>query len=707
MAGGQEDIRPATAEDISQAIRRAHAVIWAGGKRDPLSAFDEWSKLMFAKVRDERHTPNGSPRGFQVGAGESAASVSNRVHRLFDEAKEQDLSIFPRDERLDLPDSKVCAVVRAVQDISFVDTDSDVIGTAFEGFFGSVFRGGLGQYFTMRPIARFVVGALRPTSNDYVLDPTCGSGGFLLESLLQVWDRTDRDFAGQSNLERVKTDFALQNVYGVEIHPTLARICKISLLLHHDGHTNIEADRSCLSPNLSRPRLRKPEAFDVVIGNPPFGTQIREGDEDQLDGTPLGSFELAQGASRAQSEHIIVERSVEWLKPGGRLGLVLPDGVFNNSGDRSNCPAVREWLFRKGRVRGVISLPDFAFRRSGATNKTSVLIFEKFSHAEESRLSGALAISGDVGQALLASGLDYEVFFAEADHIGYTPSGRHDARNDLYHADEGGRLADEQDGSILGEWRRFTGGGTVGDRRCVTSLASDVWACHASHRIDPKYHVYKAHERELVPDGWSARALGEVVERRAEPEEFEEDSTREYRVLTISQSGRARLRPAGVGNNPPEWLGMYFADSSSRWYKAHAGDIVYSGIDLWKGSVCLVPPELDGALVTQEYPILHVKDEGVNPEFLAMLLRSNRMRRAFRAINTGHSNRRRTQASDFYEVLVCIPPQDVQRSFVEAYRRARGLLLEAEDSIKAAESSLDAALNETERYDYEDPDLEA
>lgn len=91
-------------------------------------------------------------------------------------------------------------------------------------------------------------------------------------------------FAGQGNLARIKSDFAAQNVYGIEIHPTLARICKISLLLHHDGHTNIEADKSCLSPNLSKPKLQKDRQFDLIVGNPPFGTKVADGDEDQLDG---------------------------------------------------------------------------------------------------------------------------------------------------------------------------------------------------------------------------------------------------------------------------------------------------------------------------------------------------------------------------------------------------------------------------------------
>lgn len=333
---------------------------------------------MFAKVRDERYTRNGHPRSFQAGINEPDSAIATRVHKLFSDAKEQDQAIFPRDEKIELPDSKVAQVVRVIQEISFIDTDSDVIGTAFEDFFGSVFRGSLGQYFTMRQIARFTVGMLNPTSEDYVLDPTCGSGGFLLETLLQVWNDTDAGFAGQGNLARIKSDFAAQNVYGIEIHPTLARICKISLLLHHDGHTNIEADKSCLSPNLSKPKLQKDRQFDLIVGNPPFGTKVADGDEDQLDGASLDDYVLGRGKHSIQSEQIILEKSVSWLKPGGRLGMVLPDGVLNNSGSQSNCPALREWLFKSGRILSVISLPDFAFRRSGATNKTSILIFEKF-----------------------------------------------------------------------------------------------------------------------------------------------------------------------------------------------------------------------------------------------------------------------------------------------------------------------------------------
>jgi type I restriction enzyme M protein len=171
------DIAACKASTLESRIRRAHSLMWAGGKRDPLTAFDEWSKLLFAKAIDERTTPSDTPRAFQVGAKETTAAVANRIHRLFARACKIDERMFPDTVRINLPDRKIVEVVKVLQDISFWRTDVDSIGAAFENFFGSVFRGELGQYFTMRQIARFTVGMLEIERDHYVLDPTAGSGG--------------------------------------------------------------------------------------------------------------------------------------------------------------------------------------------------------------------------------------------------------------------------------------------------------------------------------------------------------------------------------------------------------------------------------------------------------------------------------------------------------------------------------------------------
>ena len=400
IAGSDHDIQPVSAHELSSRIRRGHSAIWAGGRRDPLRAFDEWSKLLFAKVSDERSTATGEPRRFQVGTNETTAAVASRIHTLFQESARQDPSIFPNGTRIALPDAKIFDIVTIVQNISFTRTDIDSVGRAFENFFGSVFRGELGQYFTMRQLARFLVAALDIRATDFVIDPTSGSGGFLLEVLMQVWQRVDKDFAGQpqSEITRIKTEFALQRVFGIEIHETLSRICKINLLLHHDGHTNIESDRSCLDSTFSLPRLQQWSGkFSRLVGNPPFGDDIQSGDRDTLGDNELQTFELATGRQNIPSEQAVLERSVDFLEPGGKLGLIVPDGLLNNQGEQSNCPQTRRWLARQGFIDAIISLPDYAFRHSGAQNKTSILIFRKLTTPENISFLSALARQSRTG----------------------------------------------------------------------------------------------------------------------------------------------------------------------------------------------------------------------------------------------------------------------------------------------------------------------
>lgn len=718
VAGGTNDIAPVSANALEAKIRRAHAIIWAGGKRDPLNAFDEWSKVLFAKVRDERATPSGEARRFQVGTGETVTAVANRVHQLFREACEEDREIFPSDVRVGLADSKVVEVVRVLQDAAFTRTDADTVGRAFEQFFGSIFRGGLGQYFTMRQLARFTVGVLNISHQDFVLDPTAGSGGFLLEALLQVWHRLDREFAGQPNeqVARLKLDFARLHVYGVEIHDILSRICKINLLLHHDGHTNIEGGRSCLDSVFTKSRLIPPASFSSIIGNPPFGDTVEAGDDDKLGSNRLENFALAAGRTKVDSEQLVLERCIEWLEPGGRLGLVLPDGLLNNQGELSNCPRTRRHLAERGKIEAIISLPDFAFRKSGAQNKTSVLFFRKFTAAEARSFSrardelrdGGRTAADLVSRALARAGLEYKTFLAEANHIGYTTTGLSTPSNDLYRATPESTLADDQDGTILGEWRVFQAqpdtyhGRTEPD--CMSVSFGELWLSHQSNRLDPKYHLFRREQARTVPAGWVKARLGDVMQRRVAIATPHADPNTRFLVLTISQTGEVRPRVAGKGNTPPDWLGIYFEDMPSTWYTARANDLVYSSIDCWKGCIAVVPPSFDGGLVTKEFPIYEVTDRRLQPQFLQCLLRSRYYQRAFRAITTGHSNRRRTQQEDFEDLEIVFPPDaEAQDQLVSRIVKARSDVASSSRRLHDSMQTLSAIIDG--RGDEELPEL--
>jgi type I restriction enzyme M protein len=192
-------------------------------------------------------------------------------------------------------------------------------------------------------------------------------------------------------------------------------------------------------------------------------------------------------------------------------------------------------------------------------------------------------------------------------------------------------------------------------------LFSELWRAHDSHRLDPKYHLFKREERKGAWPGWEKVRLGDAMRRREDLVVFS-DPDKDYQVMTIGQTGEIRVREAGKGRNYPEWKGSYFQSSPGKWYAAKSGDVVFSSIDLWKGCIAVVPPEFDGALVTGEFPIYELHDRRISAEFLQILLRSRYYQRAFRAITTGHSNRRRTQVADFEALEIAFPNDHTEQA---------------------------------------------
>lgn len=718
VASSATDITAVAPADLETRVRRAHAMIWAGGKRDPLKSFDEWSKLLFAKIYDERRTPNGKPREFQVGTRETATEVANRVRSLYQQARRSDPSVFT-DENIDLPDDKIRDVVQVIQGVGLTRMSVDGLGHAFEQFFGAIFRGGLGQYFTRRELVRFMVAMVEVTDRDFVIDPTAGSGGFLLEALLQVWHYIDTNYAGQPDEARMKLDFAHKQLFGIEINEILGRVCQTNLLLHKDGHTNVETDRSCLDADFANTNIRPDgTVFTVALGNPPFGDKVKADDKDALGSNSLDAFVLGRGNKQIQSEIVILERSFQFLRPGGRLAMVVPDGIFNNPGEGSHCPAFRRYLLRTAHVDAIISLPDHAFRKSGAQNKTSLLFATKYTAAEKTRLDRAYdealvdlqqAGSGQIGElagieaelqvaednervskAELSEALlearalemalrthDYPVFLAEAEEIGYSPSGTTRRQNDLYSLTND--LPDTTDlGTVLGQYFSFRESpddfGLHPSPLCAALPVSTLFGAHPTQRMDPKYHLFE-HERLSVPPiGMKRVRLGDVLRRREERVLPTQEPERLFLVPSLSQQGEMTEREPG-GNNPPSWYGEYFT-GGSRWFLIHEDDLVFSQIDLWKGCVTIVPSEFDQAILTAEFPVYEVDRNQIDPYYLKLVLRSRYFQRAIRAITTGHSNRRRTQTMDFENLTIFVPDDPTIQARVSEVvkQRQRGIV---------------------------------
>lgn len=399
------DIKTVSKDELIRALQKSHDTVWQGGRLAPTTAFDEVSKLLFCKLKDEKDTPKGKPYKFQIGTHETAEEVFKRINEIYQKAKQQDAEVFKEDIRLE--PKIVYSVVEHLQGIAFTKTDLDTKGVAFETFMTDFFKGKMGQFFTPREIIRFMVKMLNPTKDDLVLDPAAGSGGFLLNSMDHVREYAEAHYDEREAWEHWH-GFAQNNLYGIEINDQIARVCKMNMIIHDDGHTNVISTDALQDFDKIQAIHKgfKKDHFDIVLTNPPFGAVVKATEKNYLDKYELGA--KCKKRKSQKTEILFIERAIDFLKPGtGKIGIVLPDGILTNS----SLQYVRDYIMEKCQILAVISLPQFAFSHYGADVKASLVFLRR--KAEGEKLS------------------NYPIFMAIAEHIGYDATGRKDPQNDL------------------------------------------------------------------------------------------------------------------------------------------------------------------------------------------------------------------------------------------------------------------------------------
>lgn len=397
-----KELKTVSRDELIRALEKAHDTVWQGGRFDPTDAFDEVSKLLFCKLKDEKNTTKGDPYFFQIGTHELPEEVYGRVNGIYQKAKKEDAEVFKDDIKLE--PKVVYGVVEHLQTLAINKIDLDTKGVAFEIFMTDFFKGKMGQFFTPRPIIQFCVEMMNPEKGELVLDPACGSGGFLLNALDFV-----REYAGRNYDEQEARDhwhsFAKDNLYGIEINDKIARVCKMNMIIHDDGHTNVistDALENFEDIEKLHPKFEK-DHFDLILTNPPFGAMIKRTEKDYLD-----KYKLGEDKPNQKTEILFIERCVDFVKPKtGRIAIVLPDGILTNS----SLQPVRDFIMERCQILGIVSLPQFAFAHFGAGVKSSLVFLRRKGESENIK--------------------DYPIFMAIADRIGYDATGRVDAKNDL------------------------------------------------------------------------------------------------------------------------------------------------------------------------------------------------------------------------------------------------------------------------------------
>lgn len=350
-----------------------------------VSAFEEIFKLIFAKLYDEFNKGDDEAMEFRTTTA-SPQEQYKRLNGLFKKAAKEWGDIFLEADKIELTPEALVAVASSFQTKKFFDADLDMIDAAFEYMINPEQKGDKGQYFTPRPVVKMCVKMLNPQLEERVLDPACGPGGFLIHVLHWVFERQIKT-RFKNDLKNRKFQYATARLFGIDFDPRLSRVAKAMMLIAGDGRSNVYRVNS-LDPREWKHRTTdnlvnaiQDGTFDVVMTNPPFAGDISQPEI-------LGGYDLAYKGDHAQHKRVntltrdvlFIERCLRFLKPGGRLAIVLPQGNLNNT----NADYIRQWMMDKARVLAVVGLHVNSFKPFTGT-KTSVIFLQKWAEGEKPR----------------------------------------------------------------------------------------------------------------------------------------------------------------------------------------------------------------------------------------------------------------------------------------------------------------------------------
>lgn len=376
-----------------KAIRNHLAANTVGATRDEVLA-QQLINIIFCKIYDERFTEPEDIVTFRAGVDEKPAAVRERILDLFDKVKRKYKEVMDKEDTITLDAESITYVVGELQNYCLVDTERDSVADAFETFIDHALKGGQGQFFTPRNVVKMIVEILDPSDEDNIIDPSCGSGGFLVEALRYVWRKLDEEGEkyqwNAANLREEKLEVALNKLCGIDKDYFLSKVAKAYMAILGDGKSGIFCEDSLDKPDNWNDKTRIKigmNKFSILMTNPPFGSKIPVRGEEKLKQYELASKwsmnkktgEWIKGKlkDRESPQVLFIERDIQLLVNYGKMAIVLPDGVFGND----TFGYIREWLKTQGRILAVIDIPVETFQPNTST-KTSVLVFQKLPKEE-------------------------------------------------------------------------------------------------------------------------------------------------------------------------------------------------------------------------------------------------------------------------------------------------------------------------------------
>jgi type I restriction enzyme M protein len=398
--------------------------------------FNEIFKLIFAKIWDEKEASENRPnQEVHFTKALDPEITYERINNLFKKACEEWPGIFKEGEDIELTKRHLQVCIGPIEGVRLMGSNLRIMDDAFEYLLPTESKKKKGQFFTPRHVIEMCVRMLNPKKNEYIMDPACGSGGFLLHAMEWCYPALDKN-----ERELRKHRYAAKYLWGIDFEERAAKTSRALMLIAGDGHTNIFGpDVNSLDPKtwyetqsgqklmsklidaklLKAKPTKEDEAnvlrddelawkyfdelqFDVIFANPPFAGEIK--DKKMMAHYDLAKPALKRAKNKAAKEErdvLFIERILKFLKPGGRAAIILPQGKFNNA----SLTFIREWILRKARLLAVVGLHPNTFKPHTGT-KTSVLFVQKYTVDE-------LAQIESIKQEVASACPDYESVIKE------------------------------------------------------------------------------------------------------------------------------------------------------------------------------------------------------------------------------------------------------------------------------------------------------
>ena len=347
-----------------------------------VNVFNEVFKLIYTKLFDEWEAKFRENHELKFRKYKDPKTTYNEISKLFEGAKKEWKGIFEKSDKIKLTPEHLNICVGELQELKLFGADLRIIDEAFEYLVPEVSKSKKGQYFTPRAIIDTAVKMLNPHRNEYIIDPACGSAGFLVHAMQYVWNKYNM------NDKETKSHYAGKYLWGIDFEEKATKISKAIMLISGDGKSHIYRENSLefikwsekLKSDLRGEELIRDEKFrelnfDILITNPPFAGDIKESWLKALYNIVPESKKKT--GSKINRHILFIERAIDMVKPGGRLAIVLPQGVFNNTNDRY----IREFIMKKARILAVIGLHVNSFKPHTGT-KTSLLLLKKWKKEE-------------------------------------------------------------------------------------------------------------------------------------------------------------------------------------------------------------------------------------------------------------------------------------------------------------------------------------